>query len=247
MNRRKMQLLHPVLPVPASRPIVKIMKRIALAALALSLSSCQTAIESNAPKDYNPRADADIAKYTIANNDAYGFEPEGKFDPSTVTILESHKDQDWTVYKVPDKNSGFDSVELTVDGSGTIIRLRFFRVAHTAVGRREIVNTAYQDLKSKYKAVQRIGDLDTADLTVYVAANETEWKKHYVEFLQLMDEPNHLGAQNCWILQPHLSQIQAIVRRFGQGSTLVIDFQTKAYALAIESRTPPPKPSQPED
>jgi hypothetical protein len=224
------------------------MKRIALAALALSLSSCQTAIESNAPKDYNPRADADIAKYTIANNDVYGFEPEGKFDPGAVSIMESRKDQDWTIYKVADKKSGFDSVELTVDGTDTIIRLQFFKIAQTSVGRREFVDTAYQDLKSKFHgAVQRIGDLDTADLTVYVAANETEWKKHYVEYLQLMDEPNHLGAQNCWILQPHLSLVQAIVKRAGQGSTLMIDFQTKAYARVIESRTPPPKPSQQEN
>ena len=219
------------------------MKRIALALLALSLCSCQTPIESNTPKDYNPRADADIAKYTISDNDVYGFEPEGRFDASTVSILESRKDQGWTIYTMPDKKSGFDSVELTVDGSGTIIRLRFFKLTRTSVGRREAVDTAYQDLKSKYKAVQRIGDLDTADLTVYIAANEADWKKHYVDYLQLMDEPNHLGAQNCWILQPHLSQIQAVVKRVGQGATLVIDFQTKAYARALESRTSPAKPN----
>ena len=233
--------IHPALPIPAFRSIVKVMKRIALAALALSLSSCQTAVESNAPKDYTARADADIAKYTIANNDVYGFEPEGKFDASAVSILESRKADNWTIYNVADKKSGFDSVELTVDGSGTIIRLRFFKITRTSVGRRESMDTAYQDLKSKYKAVQRIGDLDTADLTVYVAANDGEWKKHYIDYLQLMDEPDHLGAQNCWIVQPHLSQIQATVKKVGQGATLVIDFQTKAYTQAVAKQTPPAK------
>lgn len=233
------------MPVPARRPIVTGMKWIPLAALTLLLSSCQTAPESNAPKDYSARAAADMAKYTVTNNDAYGFEPEGKFDPGSVSVLESRKEQDWTIYRVPDKKSGFDSVELTVDESGTIIRLRFFKLTHTSVGRRDSVDTAYQDLKSKYKAVQRSGDFDTADLTVYVAANEVEWKKHYIEYLQLMDEPNNLGAQNCWILQPHLSQIQAIVRQEGQGARMVIDFQTKAYAAEIAHRTPPPAPSLP--
>ena len=224
------------------------MKRILPAALILLLCSCQTAPESGAPKDYSARAAVDIAKYTIANNDAYGFEPEGRFDAGSVSVLESHREQDWTIYKVSDKKGGFDSVELTVDGSDTIIRLRFFKVSHTPIGRRDSIAMAYQDLVSKYKAVQRIGDPDTADLTVYVADNETEWKTHYTEYLQLMDEPNHLnlGAQNCWILQPHLSQIQAVVHRVGQGATLVMDFQTKAYAAAIRSRLPQPKPASKE-
>jgi hypothetical protein len=232
------------------------MKWIPIAALPFLLASCQTAPVSDAPKDYAARADAEIAKHVITNNDVYGFEPEGKFDASTVTVLESHKDHDWTLYKVPDKKNEFDSVELTVDEAGTIIRLRFFKLTHTTVGRREAIDTAYRDLMSKYKAVQRTGDLDTANLTVYVADNEAAWKERYVAYLQLMDEPNkafpgakedyHLGAQLCWILQPHLSQIQAIVRQEGQGASLVIDFQTKAYAAAIKSRTPAPKPDSTE-
>jgi len=215
------------------------------------LASCQTAPEAGAPKDYNARAEAEIAKYTITNNDVYGFEPEGKFDASTVSILESHKDQNWTIYKVPDKKSGFDNVELTVDESGTIIRLRFFKLTRTSVGRLESVDTAFQDLKAKYKAVQRAGDLDSVNLTVYVADNEAAWKDRYIAYLQLMEEPNkrfidsredyHLGAQICWILQPHLSLIQAIVRQEGAGASLVMDFQTKDYAAAMKSRTPPPK------
>jgi hypothetical protein len=215
------------------------MKWIPLAALPVFLCSCQTAPESNAPKDYTARADADIGKYTITDNDVYGFEPEGKFDPGSVSVLESHKEQDWTIYKVPDKKNEFDSVELTVDGSGTIVRLS--KVTHTPVGRRDAIETAYKDLKSKFKVVQRSGDLDTADLTVYVADTEALWKEHYIEYLQLMDEPLRMEGQNCWILQPHLSQIQAVIHRVGQGATLVIDFQTKAYAAAIKSRTPPPR------
>jgi hypothetical protein len=229
------------------------MKWIPIAALTLLLASCQTASVSDAPKDYAARADADIAKYTITDNAASGFEPEGKFDASNVTVLESRKDHDWTIYKVPDKRDEFDSVELTVDGTGTIIRLQFFKMTHTTVGRREAVDTAYKYLMARYKVVQRTGDLDTANLTVYVAENAAAWKERYIQYLQLMDEPDkthpsvkedyHLGAQLCWILQPHLSQIQAIVRQEGQGASLVIDFQTKAYAAAIKSQTPPPKPN----
>ena len=148
------------------------MKWIPPIASILLLCSCQTAPVSDAPKDYTARADAEIAKHIITDNDVYGFAPEGKFDASSVTVLESHKAQDWTIYKVPDKKNEFDSVELTVDPSGTIIRLRFFKLTHSAVGRREAIETAYQDLMSKYKVVQRTGDLDTADLTVYVADNE---------------------------------------------------------------------------
>jgi hypothetical protein len=228
------------------------MRWIPVTALLLLLCSCQTAPESDAPKDYAARADADIAKYTITNNDVYGFEPEGKFDPSTVSILESHKENGWTIYKVNDKKGEFDSVELTVDGSGAIIRLRFFKLAHSAVGRRDAIETAYSDLVSKYKVVQRTGDLDTANLTVYVAESAAAWKERYVAYLQLMDEPNkrtpgarddfHLGAQICWILQPHLSEIRAIVRQEGQGSSLVLDFHTKIYAAVIKSQTPPPSP-----
>ncbi len=228
------------------------MKWIPIAALPLLLASCQTAPESDVPKDYAARADVEVARHVITDNDVYGFEPEGKFDPSSVSVLESHRDQDWTIYKVPDKRNEFDSVELTVDGAGAIIRLRFFKLTHTTVGRREAIETAYQDLMSKYKAVQRTGDLDTANLTVYVAENEAAWKERYIAYLQLMDEPNkaspsakedyHLGAQLCWILQPHLNQIQAIVRQQGQGASLVIDFQTKKYAAAIKSQTPPPRP-----
>jgi hypothetical protein len=228
------------------------MKWIPISALTLLLASCQTAPVSDAPKDYAARADAEIAKHVVTNNDIYGFEPEGKFDPSSVTVLESRKDRDWTVYKVPDKKNEFDSVELTVDGSGTIIRLRFLKLTHTSVGRRDAIDTAYKDLMSKFKVVQRTGDLDTANLTVYVAENEAAWKERYIQYLQLMDEPNkeypgakedyHLGAQLCWILQPHLSLIQAVVRQEGQGSSLVIDFQTKAYATLMKSLAPPASP-----
>jgi len=46
------------------------------------------------------RADADIGKvHHYRTTPAYGFEPEGKFDASSVTILgESRKDHDWTIY-----------------------------------------------------------------------------------------------------------------------------------------------------
>ena len=98
-----------------------------------------------------------------------------------------------------------------------------------------------QELKSKYKALQRIGNLDTADLSVYVADTEAEWKKHYVEYLQLMDEPNNLGAQSCWILQPHLHQIQALIKKDGAGASVTVDYQTKKYADALRDR-PPAKP-----
>jgi hypothetical protein len=229
------------------------MKWIPVPALLFLLCSCQTAPDSGAPKDYAARADAEVAKYTIRNNDVYGFEPEGKFDAGSVSILESRKENDWTIYKVADKKGSFDSAELTVDEAGAIIRLRFFKLTHSLMGRSESVESAYDDLKSKYKAVQRIVDPEMADLTVFVANNEATWKVRYVEYLKLMDEPNkrspmstedyHLGAQLCWILQPHLSQIQAIIRKEGQGASLVMDFQTKAYAAAVASRTPPPKPA----
>jgi len=53
------------------------------------------------------------------------------------------------------------------------------------------------ELKTKYKAVQRNGDRDTTELTVYVAGNEAEWKQRYIQYLQLMDEPNNLGPRTA--------------------------------------------------
>jgi hypothetical protein len=229
------------LPAPASGHIFSAMKRIALAVSVLLLCSCQTTSFSPPTTDYAARADADMAKFTITDNNVYGFEPEGKFDPGSVAIWESRKDQDWTVYKVRPKQGGFDSADLTVDESGAIIRLQFFKVVRTSVGRRDVVEAVYQELKSKYKALQRIGNLDTADLSVYVADTEAEWKKHYVEYLQLMDEPNNLGAQSCWILQPHLHQIQALIKKDGAGASVTVDYQTKKYADALRDR-PPAKP-----
>ena len=217
------------------------MKRIALAVPVLLLCSCQTTSFSPPTTDYAARADADMAKFTITDNNVYGFEPEGMFDPGSVAIWESRKDQDWTVYKVRPKQGGFDSADLTVDESGAIIRLQFFKVVRTSVGRRDAVEAVYQELKSKYRALQRIGSLDTADLSVYVAGNEAEWKKHYIEYLQLMDEPNNLGAQSCWILQPHLRQIQALIKKDGAGAQVTVDYQTKKYADALKDR-PPARP-----
>jgi hypothetical protein len=229
------------LPAPASGHIFSLMKRIAFAVPVLLLCSCQTTSFSPPTTDYAARAEADMAKFTITDNDVYGFEPEGKFEPGSAEILESHKDQDWTVYKVHSKPGGFDSADLTVDESGAIIRLQFFKAVRTSVGRRDAVEAVDQELKSKYKVLQRIGNLDTADLTVYVAADEAEWKKHYIEYLQLMDEPNHLGAQSCWILQPHLHQIKAVIKKDGAGASLVVDYQTKKYVEALKDR-PPAKP-----
>jgi hypothetical protein len=222
------------------------MKRISLAALALLLASCRTAPEPTPTKDYAALADAAVAKFTIADNDAFGFAPEGRFDPNQP-ILENRKEGNWTVYKLAGKKSGFDTVEMSVDESGTIVRLQFFSASRSALGRREAIDTAYRDLEAKFKAVQRIGDLDTAELTVYVASDAAEWKQHYIQYLQLMDEPTHLGAQNCWILQPHLSQIQATIRKQGTGASLVIDFQTKKYAAALKAKAGPPKPTPPEE
>jgi len=221
------------------------MKRITLAALTLLLASCQTAPEPTTPKDYAALADAAVARFTIADNDAYGFEPEGRFEPSQHQILDTHSADGWTVYTLAGKKAGFDTVEVTVDETGTIVRLRFLRTSRSGLGRREAIDTADQDLRSKYKAVQRVGDRDTAELTVYVANDPAEWKQHYIEYLQLMDEPNNLGAQSCWILQPHLSQIQATIRQQGAGAQLVVDFQTKKYAAVMKAKAPPPRATPP--
>ncbi|HUL55254.1 MAG TPA: hypothetical protein VLT83_17770 [Opitutaceae bacterium] len=207
------------------------MKRIALAAMVLLLGACQTGPEPGATKDYAALAAAAVARFTIADNDVYGFTPEGRFDPS-LSILESRREGEWTVQRVADRKYGFDYVEVTVDASGTIVRLQFFKTSRTSLGWREFFSAAYQDLKTKYKAIQRVGDNDTEELTVYVAKDETEWKQHYSEYLQLMDEPNNLGAQNCWILHPHLSLIQAVIKRQGVGAVLRVDFQTKLFAAA---------------
>ncbi len=216
------------------------MKRIPLAALVLLLlASCQTAPETKPPKDYAALADAAMGRFTIADNDAYGFQPEGRFDPAAHQILETQPAGAWTVYKLAGRGTGFDSVEVTVDDTGAIVRLRFLRATRGALGWRTAVDAAYQDLNSKYKAVQRIGDRDTAELTVNVAGTPAEWKQHYVEYLQLMDEPDNLGAQNCWILQPHLSLVQATIRRQESGAQLVIDFQTKKYAAAMQAKAAP--------
>ncbi|MFA5057839.1 MAG: hypothetical protein WC485_06970 [Opitutaceae bacterium] len=218
------------------------MKRITLAALVLLLSACQTTSFSPPVRDYAALAAAAVAKYTITDNDVYGFAPEGKLDPR-LAVLESHPEGNWTVCKVADRKSGFDSVLVTVDRAGTIVRLQFSRRSHTSLGWHDFIDSTDQDLQSTYKAVQRIGDNDTVELTVYVANDETEWKQHYIQYLQLMDEPNHLGAQNCWILQPHLSLIQATIKRQGAGALLQIDFQTKQYAAAPPGKAGPPKPA----
>jgi hypothetical protein len=187
-------------------PHPRSMKRITLAALVLSLCSCQTTSFSPPVKDYAALAAADVPKYTITDNDVYGLEPEGRLDPG-LPIQGSRQDGNWTVYTVPDRKDGFDRVEVTVDASGIIVRIQFFKASHTSLGWRELFDTTYDSLMSKYRAVQRLGDLDTAELTVYVAGDEAEWKQHYIQYLQLMDEPNNLGAQSCWILHPHLSLI----------------------------------------
>jgi hypothetical protein len=211
------------------------MKRIVPAALALLLCSCQTISYSPPVRDYPALAAAAVDKYTITDNNVYGFTPEGKLE-ADLPAQEVRKDGPWTVYRVPAKKGGFDNAELTVDGSGTIVRIRLYRTLHTAYGRQDAFNSTYQDLKTKYKAVQSLGDTDTAELTVNVAADAAEWQQHYIQYLQLMDEPNNLGAQFSWILQPHLSQLQAVFHRQDDGTQLVVDAQTKTYAAAQQAK-----------
>jgi hypothetical protein len=208
------------------------MKRIAPAVLALLLSSCQTPSYEPPVRDYPALAAAAVGKYTITDNDVYGLHPEEKLDPK-FAILASRREGDWTVDTVADKRSGFDRVEVTLDSAGTIVRLRFLKLARSTFARQDTYNTIYRELKSKYKAVQTLGDLDTAELTVNVAASAEDWTRHYIEYLQLMDEPNNLGAQFCWILHPHLSLIQAMFRRGDTGTSVVVDYQTKKYAAAL--------------
>ena len=154
-------------------PHLQPMKRITLAALVLSLCSCQTTSFSPPVKDYAALAAAEVPKYTITDNNVYGLEPEGRLDPS-LPIQGSRQDGNWTVHTVPDRKDGFDRAEVTVDASGTIVRIQFFKAAHTAIGWRELFDSTYESLKSKYKVVQRLGDVDTADLTVYVAGRSEE-------------------------------------------------------------------------
>jgi hypothetical protein len=216
------------------------MKRIALAALTLSLCSCQTAPESTSNKDYAALAAAEVARHTISNDNVYGFEPEGQYS-QTLPLLDTRKESVGTVYRLADQKNAYDWVDVTVDETGTIIRLQFFKRAHTNVGWQNFLDQAYMELKTKYKAVQRNGDRDTTELTVYVAGNEAEWKQRYIQYLQLMDEPNNLGAQNCWILHPHLNLIHAVIKRQSDGATLSIDYQTKKYAEALKRQAPPAK------
>jgi len=213
------------------------MKRLAFAVpVVLLLASCQTPSPEVPPnRDYAGLAAAAVGKYIVADNNVYGLTPEGRLDPG-VPVLGTRKAGDWTVLTIADKKGGFDSVDVTVDGAGTILRLQFRKLSHTSFGRQDEFNNIYQSLKSKYKAVQTLGDADTRELYVNVAADEGEWKQHYIQFLQLMDEPNNLGAQFCWILQPHLSLIQATFRREGDGARMVLDYQTKLYAAAMKAQ-----------
>jgi len=212
------------------------MKRFAFAVPVLLLASCQTpSFEVPPNRDYAGLAAVAVSKYVIADNNVFGLTPEGHLDPG-IPVLGTRKAGDWTVLTIADKQGGFDSVDVTVDGSGTILRLQFRKLSHTAFGRQDEFNTIFQDLKSRYKAVQTLGDTDTRELSVNVAADEDEWKQHYIQYLQLMDEPNNLGAQFCWILQPHLSLIQATFRREGDGARMVLDYQTKLYAAAMKAQ-----------
>lgn len=212
------------------------MKRLAFAVSLVLLCSCQTTPPESPPvRDYDAMASAAVAKYTISNNNVYGLTPEGRLDPG-VQVLSTRKAGDWTVLTVADKKGGFDSVEVTVDGSGTIVRLQFYKVTHTAFGRQDLYNNIYQSLKSEYKAVQTLGDLDIAEVAVNVAIDVNDWKQHYIQYLQLMDEPSNLGMQFCWILQPHLSLIQATFRRQSDGTRLMLDYQTKLYAAAMKAQ-----------
>ena len=54
-----------------------------------------------------------------------------------------------------------------------------------------------------------------------------------------LDVPLHLTIED--ILQPHLSLIQAVIKRQATGSLLVIDFQTKKYAQARKDEAAPAK------
>jgi hypothetical protein len=212
------------------------MKWLAFAIPVVLLCSCQTTPSESPPvRDYDAMAAAALPKFTISDNNVYGFTPEGRLDPG-LPVLATRKDGAWTVLTVAAKKGDFDSVDVTVDSAGTIVRLQFHKVTHTAFGRQDEFNTIYQSLKSKYKAVQTLGDADTAELTINVAADASEWKQHYVQYLQMLDEPSNLGLQSCWILQPHLSLIQATFRREGEGSRLMLDFQTKIYAAALKAQ-----------
>ncbi len=212
------------------------MKRFALVATVLLLCSCQTTVAPpKAPKDYAALAAAAVSRYTISDNDVYGFRPEGQLNPN-LSIMGRQKEGDWTIYKVPVKGADFDYAEVTVNGSDTILRLQFYKTTHTAFGRQDAYSTLYQNLKSTYKAVQVLGDNDTAEFTVNVAPNRQVWERHYIEYLQLMDEPNPLGAQLCWILQPQLHLIHAVFQKTNDGARLVVDYQTKIYAAAMKAR-----------
>lgn len=213
------------------------MKRLALLASTLLLCSCQTAVEPPVNKDFTARAAADIDRYRVADNSAYGYEPEGRFDPSARPVQGTFADGAWKVYQVTDTKAGFDRVEVTVDDEGTILRLRFIKPTFSSVARRDTINSVYEELRHKYKVMERIGDNDTAELTVYVANDDADWIQHRVQYLQLMDEPNHLGAQDCWILQPHLSLVQVTIKRQeGAGALIVVDYQTKKYAAGMAVR-----------
>jgi len=214
------------------------MKRFAPAALALLLCSCQTTSYEPPVRDYAALAAAAVGKYTIDDNNVYGLRLEGKLDPG-FQVLESRKEGPWSVDKVVDKSSGFDNAEVTTDETGAIVRIRFFKTTHTDFGRQDAYNSIYQTLKAKYKAVQVLGDLDTSEMTVNVADGVDDWKQHYIEYLQLMDEPNNLGAQFCWILHPHLSVVSAVFHREANGTTMVLDFQTKRYAAALKAKAAP--------
>jgi hypothetical protein len=211
------------------------MKRIVPAVLLVLLCSCQTTQFSPPVRDYPALAAAAVGKYTIADNNVFGLTPEGRLDPK-FQVLETHREGPWTIDRVVDRHGDFDRTEVTLDGSGTIVRIRFFKTVHSSFGRQDMYNTIYQELKGKYKAVQTLGDLDTAELTVNVADSVEEWKQHYIEYVQLMDEPSNLGAQFSWILQPHLSVISAVFHREADGTTAVLDYQTKMYAAALKAQ-----------
>jgi len=77
-------------------------------------------------KDYAALAAAEVARHTISNDNVYGFEPEGQYS-QTLPLLDTRKESVGTVYRLADQKNAYDWVDVTVDETGTIIRLQFFK------------------------------------------------------------------------------------------------------------------------
>jgi len=202
----------------------------------LAAGGCET---SSAVKDqqyYLSKARGAIENYRMTERkEFYGFVLGEELEDREHYHGTADEDTGGTNYVLKDERGVFDTVKLTTDQSGIVLRITLLKKFNTNSSGLTFFNTIAEKLKATYPAYETQADTDFAHIIVLVAEDDNDWLRRYSEHLRRKEQMTYYRSTFRHVLHPTLARTECVfLKRPEAGYMVLLEYSGKQYARIKE-------------